>query len=264
MGIEEVSSGRIGTLHRDRLKDEFVARMLDICGDVRFFALAQSGDTTTTVEKSRHAAIVTWSKDISTFDNPPNTLGEGYYWDFDGVDEEGDTPDVDRLSFGDGGNDNPFSILSLIKPDAFAATMIVVSKENSSSLEEYRVDISTSGYVTLNLSDDSSAGQIRATYETSLGTDWTLVGISYNGLSLKDGISIAVDGLNKTLTYGITTSHDAMEAGASLLRIANKYSTPQDFFNGKIAFILITGKELTTAEQWEIKTLVNWYYDLSL
>ena len=66
MGIEEGSAGRIGTLHRDRLRDEFVVKMLDITGDVKLFALAQSGDTTTTTTKDKGARVISRDMAIAT------------------------------------------------------------------------------------------------------------------------------------------------------------------------------------------------------
>ena len=263
MGVDQIKGPPLA-LRPDRLRDEFISKLLDICGDVRFLWLAELGQTTTSTEKSRHGAVVTWSKDQQTWDDLTARLGSGYSQPFDGTDEEGDTPDVDRHSFGDGVSDSPFSTLMLTKPDAFAALMVLLSKENSVSVDEWRVEIDTSGFVSLFLDDASASANSRATFETSLGTDWVLISTTYDGAGLNTGIKIYVDGVNKTLTRGTSGAYTAMENTASLVRLGNRYSTPQDFYNGSSAFKLITGKELSADEQWVIKDLVNQFYDLAL
>jgi hypothetical protein len=39
---------------------------------------------------------------------------------------------------------------------------------------------------------------------------------------------------------------------------------PAWFYNGEMAFALITAKELNADEQWAIKNLVNAFYNLAL
>lgn len=262
MGIEEVSAGRIGTLQRDRLKDEFVSRVLDICDDVRIFGLAQSGDTTSTTGKSKGARVITWSKDITTFDTPPDTLGEGYQWDFDGTDEEGDSPDIVALSFGDGATDDPFSIVALVNQDT-AEAAVIVAKEASASDEEWVLETDSSGNPQLILTDESASATIGKQDATALSGQSLLVA-TYDGLSLNSGIGMYLNGISTGDTLIATNAYTAMEAGASKLQVAHHYATPALFWDGKIAFFLVTGKELTADEIWELKTLVNWYYNLSL
>ena len=269
MGIEEVSAGRIGILQRDRLRDEFVAKMLDICGDVRFFALAQSGDTTTTKEKSRHAVDVTWSKDISTFDDQPNTLGEGYYWHFDGVDEEGDTPDLDRYSFGDGANDSAFSVIALINPDSISAESALIAKYEGSANREWLFSLSPSGngYPRLTLYDESANTFIGREDQTAPTTGtWTLLSGTYDGAGLASGVKIYKDAAKVDDADVASGTYVGMENLAAVVSIAHDKGggSVGQFYNGLSAFFLVTAKELNADEQWAIKTLVNWYYNLSL
>ena len=92
---------------------QFLQDLLGVLGDCRFLWVPNLTDTTTSVEGSRHAAAVTWSESLSAFDTPPARLGAGAMVDFNGSDEEGDTPDADRLSFGDGVADQRLHRLSL-------------------------------------------------------------------------------------------------------------------------------------------------------
>ncbi len=262
MGIEETGPGLIGITARDRTREQFVQEMLDICGDVRLFALAQSGDTTSTTGKSRGEKVVTWSKSLAAFDTPVNTLGEGYAWTFDGVDEEGDTPDTDDLSFGDGASDNPGSWLALVN-QATAEAAVIIAKEASASDEEWSLETDAAGKPQLVLTDESASATIGRKDNTALSGN-ALVGATYDGNKLASGISVYLNGVATDDTDVVAATYVAMEAGASKVQIAHHYSTPALFFTGSIGFVLVTGKELNADEMWQVKTLVNWYYNLSL
>ena len=82
---------RAGTSRGDKARDEFVHAMLAIMGQPSFLWIPQSGDTTTGVEKSRHAATITWDASVAA---RLSVLGSGMAQDFDGDDGEGDTPDA--------------------------------------------------------------------------------------------------------------------------------------------------------------------------
>ncbi len=265
MGVDQIKGTELA-LRPDRLRDEFISKLLDICGDVRFLWLAELGQTTTSTDKSRHAQVITWSKDQQTWDAPTAKLGSGYAQSFDGVDEEGDTPDVDRHSFGDGVSDQPFSILTLINPTDLATSSSIVSAENSASAQEYALQIQiTTGKTELFLRDEDASGTINSVSTNGLtaGT-WTLVIATYDGARLNSGLKISHDAVAEVMVPSASGSYVAMKNTAALLRLAHRFITQEEFFAGDMAFALVTGKELIIEEQWVIKDLVNQFHDLSL
>ena len=94
---------------------------------------------TTLTDKSRHARVLTWSEDVSAFDAPPAELGSGYAVTFNGTDEEGDTPDSDDLSFGDGAVDQPFSVVWVGTPDTDTSAQTLISKPNPATVDQWEL-----------------------------------------------------------------------------------------------------------------------------
>lgn len=258
--LKESGSRDDNPLHSNT--DEFKAKLLDICGDVRLLWFPDLTGTTV-VDASRVAATITYSKEVGDFDDPPAALGNGVAVQFDGVDEEADTPDVAGLSFGDGANDNPFSVVALVNQDVVGAE-VIIAKEASSSDEEWTFEVDSSGNPQFVLTDESASATIGRQDATALSSTIALISGTYDGAGLASGISIYLNGLATDDTDVVANSYVAMEAGASTVQIAHHYATPALFWDGKIAFALVTGKELTADEQWAIKTLVNGYYSLSL
>jgi len=248
---------------------KFIADLYNICGDIRFLWMPSLTGTTVT-DKSRHAATVTYSKEIGSWDTPPSLLGRGIAATFDKTDEEGDTPDSDIHSFGDGVNDNPFSVLSLVKPstDLTSAGKTIISRYNwGGSLEEWGFSIRhTSGRMVFELHDAGANAAIGAEYGTNLGSDWALVSGTYDGAGLSAGCKVYKNAAEVQDTAFGTGSYVAMENKAQVMAIGHNLnnSTPTNLFGGSIAFILITAKELNADEQWAIKNLVNAFYNLAL
>lgn len=242
---------------------EFIGKLLAIAGDVRMLWMPSLTGTTAT-DKSRHEATITYSKEISTWDTPPSKLGNGTVATFDGTDEEGDTPDNNRLSFGDGANDSPFSVLALINTATLSGNQEVIAKESSAAAAEWRMQI-TSGKLDFYLSDESASSSLNRGSTASLVVDtWLLGGYTYDGSSLHAGAKMWKDGVELASTGSFSSTYTAMENTVAITGIAKRYSSAERFFNGKMGFVLITGKELNADEQWAIKELVNGYYGLSL
>src|SRR3990167_9855746 len=91
-----------GTPEGDRVRDQFYHDLLAILGDTRLLWVPETGETTTSTDRSRNARTFTYSKSVATFDTAsPLRQGSGLYVHFDGTDEEADVPDNDDFSFGD-------------------------------------------------------------------------------------------------------------------------------------------------------------------
>ena len=264
MAIKKIVDGKEAILKQQRMEDEFVSRLLAIAGDVRMFAMAQPGDTTTTTEKSKNADVITWSESLADFDAPVSKLGEGYAWDFNGTDEEGDSPDAsdDTHTFSDGTYNDAFSVMALINPDTVSTEMSIVAKDAGSSDREWYFALNTSGDVYLNKRDTDVPANI-ARYSSPLTVDtWTLVSVVDPGTNIAASMNAYVDGVVDNDAVTENASWIGMNPSTATLEIAQR--TGANFFDGSIAFILLTGKELNADEQWAIKELVNWFYGLSL
>ena len=247
----------------DQVKDAFLARLGDILGDVRLQLLYDGGDTTSTTEHSRHARVFTHD---ATTAARLSALGSGLQCDFDGDDDEADTPDVANLSFGDGSVDQPFSVLWLGTPDTDTSAQTLVSKQNSATVDEWELHLTaTNGYPTLDLIDASSSGIIGRSHDTAIGTSIVFIVATYDGSRSASGIRIYKDAARVDDGVGGSTgAYTAMENTASLVRLGNRYTTPERFYNGKKAMVAVVAKELTVNEVWAVKTLINSFFDQTL
>ncbi len=262
MSVLRLKDGRPQIIQKARLREEFVEGLLGICGDVRRLWIAQQGDTTTSTTKDRNQATVTWSESLAAFDVGIVALGEGFAVDFNGTDEEGDMPDAADISFGDGANDNPFSVVALVNQGT-AEAAVVLAKEASATDEEWVLETDASGNPQFVLTDESASATIGRQDATALSGN-ALISGTYDGAGLASGVAVYLDGVAADDTDVVANTYVAMEAGASTVQIGHHYTTAALFWDGTISFILICAKELSADEQWRIKELVNWYFGLSL
>lgn len=250
-----------GTPGGDAVRDAFLSDLLNILGDTRLLWLPANGDTTTTTESSLNARVVTYDATIAS---RKGVSGSGVTVDFDGTDDEADTPDVANLSFGDAVVDEPFSLVVLCKPDVNNAVMTLLAKENSATAEEWGLEMNASGHLVLRLTDESASATIIGTYATAIGTGWVLCAATYDGTAQDTGIKVYTNGLRRTTAPTTSGTYVAMENTAALVHLGARYATKAQFFNGRIALAAVVAGQLTDHENWAIVKLVNSFFDLSL
>ena len=248
----------------DQVDRQLVHDLLALLGDCRLLWLPNLSDTTTSTERSRHGATLTWSESLASFDAARARLGSGVAVAFNGTDEEGDVPDAGRYSFGDGAADQPFSVLALLKPDANGSSMVIVGKESSASAEEWRLQLNASGHPQLTLTDESAAATIGRLDATAIGTDWVFLAATYDGSAASTGIRVYVDAVRLDDTDGDSGTYVAMENTAALVHVGARYTTKERYFDGSIALIALTAKALGQDDVWALRELVNSYFGLSL
>ena len=255
-----------GSAAGDEARDTFEAWMLDLLGDCRSFWNVRTADTTTSTDRSRRAQSWTYSKDISTWDDPgPLPLGSGLYLQFDGTDEEVDTPDVAYMSFGDGVVDQGFSVGLLLNADVNNAAMSLVVKASSATAEEWALELDSSGQPSLVLTDESAGASIGRRDATAIGTAaWHLLVATYDGSGASTGINVYVDAVLLDDTDVNSGTYVAMEDTAGVVSIGKRYTTQERFLNGGAAFAFVTTKVLDIDDIWALKSKVNAFYDLSL
>jgi hypothetical protein len=254
---------KAGSAVADQLRDQFLASILGIMGEPELLWTPKITDTTTATEDSRNADTITWDASVAT---RLSGLGSGMQQDFDGDDDEGDTPDSDDHSFGDGAVDEPFSVISLINPDSDTSAQTIISKQNSATVDEWELRLTaTNGYPTFDLIDASTSGIIGRSHDVAIGTSWTLIVATYDGSRAVTGINLYKDGAVVDDGAGGTTgTYTAMQNSGSLVRIGCRYTTNERFYNGNMALLGVARKALSIDEVNIIKNLCNGFFDLTL
>lgn len=264
-----------GTSAGIQARDLFISQMLSL-GKCELFWLPKAGDTTTATDEALDARTITYSKDVSTFDTPPAQLGSAIFVDFDGVDEEADTPDVDDLSFVSGGVDQPFTVMVLVNPDdgtptANASLFSKLDKDSDDEIREYTTLVTaTNGYPRIVLWDESAAANIGREDQTAL-TDatWVLLTFTYDGSAVNNGIKIFKNDVQVDDADSSTGSYLAMENTATKPQIgftlsADSAPVAEEFWAGGLAFVIVYRKELVAVEVEAAKSYVNTFLGLSL
>ena len=161
----------------DQKRNEFLHDLEHILGDPRLIWLPNPTNVNPSVDTdaSRHAAAISHNENVVTSRRTRLGTGSGYQVEFDGTDDEADTPDNDRFSFGDGAVDLPFSVVALINPDVNNAAMSILAKENSGTAQEWRLDLTASGHPQLQLTDESASAVLNRRDATAIGTSDVLL-----------------------------------------------------------------------------------------
>ena len=253
----------------DQVDRDFDATLLELLGATPLLMRFDKSGTTLT-DRSRHARTLTWSEELSSFDTSPAELGSGYRVHFNGTDEEGDIPDADGLSFGDGASDGPLSIVAIVNQTATAGIKTLLSKYDvttGSNKREWWFYLDASEKLVLELYDESTGARIGRLYNTALASGAELfVAATYDGSGASTGIRLYSAASRVDDTDSNSGVYTAMENTASLVRLGftQGASAGTNFFKGSQALVALTGKQLSEDEVWALKGHCNGYFGLSL
>ena len=117
------------------------------------------------------------------------------------------------------------------------------------------------------LYDESANAQIGRLDATALGQGQeALLVATYDGSRSSAGMRIYLDGSRVDDTDNNSGTYVAMENTAQEVQLGfyTGASAATNYFDGKMAFVGMTGKELTQQEVWTLKEAVNGYFGLSL
>lgn len=197
-----------------------------------------------------------WENTSPNFDGSTSTLVPygGFAWDFDGVNDFITCGDADVFSFTDGaGNDEPFSLSGRFWVDSTGTGSqgwITKGSLTNTSIE-YRLYIS-GDKITFILYDTTIGniwiGRTGATLP-SLGYEdqWIHVMATYDGSETTGGITIYVNGEQYDTTDTTSGSYTGMSNTSEPLRISSLNGSA-NYFNGKIAEVMVLDKECSQAE----------------
>ena len=250
----------------DQVDRDFVHSLLNLLGDVRALWLPGKSGTTLT-DMSRNARVLTWSEEVSAFDTKPAELGSGYAISFNGTDEEGDTPDADDLSIGDGAADQPFSVFALVNATDATSSVILSKFDTSVGQEEWLFELDASDRPRFALYDDSATARIGRLDASSLAQSaWALLVATYDGSKASTGIRLYLDGARVDDTDDNSGTYTAMENGSEVVAVGYRQAAgvKENYFDGKMALVGMAAKELAHEEAWALKEAVNGYFGLSL
>jgi hypothetical protein len=270
LGTNPAWYGRLpveGSVVGDQVRNAFVAKLLNIGGDVRLLWLPKSSDTTTTTDASRNARVFTYNESLASFDTLMESLGTGRAVVFNGTDEEADVPDAANLSFGDGAVDKPFSIVALVNLADATSSAILTKYDTTSGQREWIFQIATSDRPTFQVYDDSASARIGRQDATALGQNaWHILVATYDGSRASTGLRIYLDGARVDDTDNNTGTYVAMENGTEVVALGywQTTGTKQNFFDGKMAMVMLCAKALSQDEVWAIKEAANGFFDLTL
>lgn len=245
----------------DQLRFQFVQDIYALLGDTIYLWMPDDGDTTTSTDFGRRAAV--WTYD-GTIAGNLTRLGSGLFWELDGTADEVDTPDIDAASFGNSTVDNPISVVVLARPDNNTTVMTLMEKGASATDEEWELFLDASGHLNFQVQDESVDTTIEGRYAAGVGTSWTLLGASYSGSGVIGGMTVFTDGVSRAVTDDSVATYVAMENGAGTTNIGARYSTKARFFDGGLALGILVNGAMSADEHWALKSLVNSYYDLAL
>ncbi len=258
-----------GTPEGDRVRAQFLASLFHVLTDTELLYLANLTDGTTSTEDSRFGVTITWSESQQAFDVTPVRVGSGAAAVFNGTDEEGDTPDLARFSFGDGANDSPFSLIALIKPDTISGIDTLIAKWDETSATELREweFILNAGVVEFHLFDESANAQVGRTAPALTAGTWTLLIVTTAGDGLATGINIFKDGVAVDDTDDDSGVYVAMEDLATVVTIASQIGSggsASNFFDGSIGYLAIVNGAISVDEAFTLNKEFNSYFGLSL
>ena len=259
----------------DAMRDEFISTLHQIAGDVRFLWVPGDGTGLTDTDYSRHGHTITWGKagaggaPATAWATPPSALGAGWVWTFDGVDEEGDVPDNDLFSFGDGQNDQPLSFSYLANFTDATESTILAKSDTDGDNEEWIIDTGVSDKIILSVWDDSSASSLARVSSSAITESvWTNIGGGHEGLNDLSSIRLYQEGARVDGGGAGTTpaSYVAMQNETESLSLGHKHVAGADvnFMDGLLGYVLLTATPLSLENHVAIKHAVNAFYDLTL
>ncbi len=259
-----------GSRNSDIARQFFISQLHVIVGHerMRLLWLPNGSDTTTTTSADRYARTITYDATIAA---RLSALGMGYAVSFSGSGQYASTPDVDALSFGDGLNDQAFSIFALVNVTNTAAVKQMLSKYDLTTgvtKREWAFFLETAEQGIFTQYDESLAGRI-GRYKNSAVTlgSWVLLSATYDGTRANSSSAVYQNTTKVDDTAYGSGTYAAMENTAGLVYLGASVAaggTATDVFAGSMAVVGLCSRQLQPDDLWAIVTLCNWYYNLSL
>lgn len=193
-----------------------------------------SGRTTCTTVGGEQV-VFTYSKDTRTWDTPPVTQGPARIpvYDFDGVDEEADSPDIAYFTRADA----PFSIGAWVNLTDATSSEIISKFSATGDTREWRFGFDSSDHLIMLIYDEDDAENdnisVVADGTTAQGT-WVFVVAAQAGVTHTD-MNLYSNGATVAQTQADSGNFGISRDTASTVKLGFQDSTPASLFDGSMA-----------------------------
>tara|TARA_Y100000310_G_scaffold330207_1_gene401475 strand:+ start:439 stop:1260 length:822 start_codon:yes stop_codon:yes gene_type:complete len=248
---------------------EFLRALRRITGRCSVVWLPGTGDTTTTTgdETALAGKTFTYNHSIATYDTPVEHLGGGVAIRFNGTDEEFDTPDTADLTYVAG---SEMSIVALVNPIDATSSCIASKFDETTASEarEWLFELDGSDKLHYQMWDESANASIgSASQDTITQNEWQLLTGTYDGAAASSGVLLYKNATLLADTDSDTGTFVASENGATVVSFGNHEGTggtSVNFFDGRMAMILIVNKVMSVGDLKAVVRLCNEYFDLHM
>ena len=248
-------------------RNEFIALLQEITGDLRLLWLPSISDTATTTGACKNASVFTYDATIAA---RISVLESGVLVSFNGSSQYATVPDSAEFSFGDGVSDEAFTLFSVVNQTATATIKNVLTKYDVTTgltKREWTYNFEAAEKVGLYLFDESVGARIGRVADAALATATNLfTAATYDGSRSSAGIRLYSAAAVVASTASDSGTYVAMENTASLVRlgIIQAAAAPGEYFNGSMGMVGLSGGALTPDRLWQMKVAINAFYGSSL
>ena len=242
---------------------------------LRMFNAEHTSTTPTNFTLSIAAISQSWDEgdglDMEDYSDPGiGNGGQGSTWltrkagsfsdcslELNGSDEYVQVADNNAFSYGDGANDNPFSLSAWINIDSLSDHRPIITKR-ASGQREWQFFVLSTGQLYLEFEDEtvgSTPRMIAQSPASSIATGrWYHVAATYDGRggsAATSGMKLYINGVSQTLTLSTDANYVAMANTTAPVQIG-AMTVDSNFFDGKIDEISVWNKELSSTQVLEI------------
>lgn len=201
-------------------------------------------DATTFKTVGDEQVTFTWSEAPNSFDikldltDPAGYQGTVPIVQFNGTDEEADTPDAAFWSRGNGSTDSPFCVGAWVHTPSLSAFRTVLSKWDSGGLvREWQLAITDGNIFRFQTHDETNDVSARRDSDDAITTGaWTFLVAAYDGTggsTAMNGVTLYADGSAVASTATNDASYVAMSDTAALPGLV--FRPGASFFREKLA-----------------------------
>lgn len=245
-GNSGISIPSIGTVK------ETASYIGELMGSPKLVVPFSDRSLSTVTDYTRHNNSLTASTTISG-----TWIGiEGYssYYNFNGSSHYLYRTNDTDFDFGNSTTDSAFSVVVAINPDSVTSRFLV-GKWDANNAREWRLFLDASGYLTLQLYDESVDKYIGRQDQTALTTgSWKILVATYDGSGICAGCKIYIDGVQLDDADYTNAGYVAMEAVSANLMVGalKNGAAYSEYYDGKMTWIGIAAKELSADEVWSL------------
>ena len=234
-----------------------LSSIFELLGDIRLLVPCDRISGTSIADYTRLSNTLTAQASVATW---YGFQGRATYYDFNGSSHYLYRANDTDFDFGNALTDSAFSIVMCLNPDV-ATSRQLIGKWDVNNLREWRFFFDVTGYLTLQLYDESVDKYIGRQYQTIFTPtgEWGVFVATYDGSTVSAGCTLYIDGIQVDNANYEVAGYIAMEVintnlMVGALKNAAAYS---EYYDGKMTWIGITGKELDADEVWSVTQRVK-------